>query len=56
MVTGSVASSLQGEPRATHDIDIVLSQVSGARTKREVVDFACGSWCRGGVRIARCDV
>ena len=25
MVTGSVASSLQGEPRATHDIDIVLS-------------------------------
>jgi hypothetical protein len=25
MVTGSVASSLQGEPRATHDIDLVLS-------------------------------
>jgi predicted nucleotidyltransferase len=24
MVTGSVASSLQGEPRATHDIDIVI--------------------------------
>ena len=24
MVTGSVASSLQGEPRATHDIDIVV--------------------------------
>ena len=25
MVTGSVASSLQGEPRATHDIDLVVS-------------------------------
>ena len=24
MVTGSVASSLQGEPRATHDIDLVV--------------------------------
>ena len=23
MVTGSLASSLQGEPRATHDIDVV---------------------------------
>ncbi len=25
MVTGSVASSLQGEPRATHDIDLVVA-------------------------------
>jgi hypothetical protein len=25
MATGSVASSLQGEPRATHDIDLVVS-------------------------------
>ena len=24
MLTGSVASSLQGEPRATHDIDLVV--------------------------------
>ncbi len=24
MVTGSLASSLQGEPRSTHDIDIVI--------------------------------
>ena len=24
MVTGSVVSSLQGEPRATHDIDLVV--------------------------------
>jgi hypothetical protein len=24
MVTGSIASSLQGEPRSTHDIDIVV--------------------------------
>lgn len=25
MITGSIASSLQGEPRATHDIDMVVS-------------------------------
>jgi hypothetical protein len=25
MLTGSVVSSLQGEPRATHDIDVVIS-------------------------------
>ena len=25
MVTGSIVSSLQGEPRLTHDIDIVVS-------------------------------
>jgi hypothetical protein len=25
MITGSVASSLQGEPRATHDIDVVVA-------------------------------
>ena len=25
MITGSVASSLQGEPRSTHDIDLVVS-------------------------------
>lgn len=25
MITGSIASSLQGEPRSTHDIDIVIS-------------------------------
>jgi hypothetical protein len=25
MITGSIASSLQGEPRATHEIDIVIS-------------------------------
>jgi hypothetical protein len=25
MVTGSIVSSLQGEPRSTHDIDVVVS-------------------------------
>jgi hypothetical protein len=25
MLTGSVVSSLQGEPRSTHDIDIVVA-------------------------------
>jgi hypothetical protein len=32
MITGSVASSLQGEPRATHDIDIVVAIRAPAAT------------------------
>jgi hypothetical protein len=40
MITGSVASSLQGEPRATHDIDVVVAirvpaAVAAARLKTE---------------------
>jgi hypothetical protein len=30
MITGSVASSLQGEPRATHDIDVVVAVAAPA--------------------------
>jgi hypothetical protein len=30
MITGSVASSLQGEPRASHDIDVVIAIHGGA--------------------------
>ncbi len=30
MVTGSTASSLQGEPRATHDIDLVVAMTADA--------------------------
>ena len=30
MVTGSVASSLQGEPRATHDLDLVVAMTQEA--------------------------
>jgi hypothetical protein len=30
MITGSVVSSLQGEPRATHDIDVVVAIQSGS--------------------------
>jgi len=30
MITGSLASSLQGEPRATHDIDIVVQILPGS--------------------------
>ena len=33
MLTGSLASSLQGEPRATHDIDLVV-ELSAATGKR----------------------
>lgn len=33
MVTGSVASSLQGEPRSTHDIDLVISIQKSAAKK-----------------------
>lgn len=36
MITGSIASSLQGEPRSTHDIDIVVNlQPSKARALAE---------------------
>lgn len=38
MVTGSLASSLQGEPRATHDIDLVVD-VQLAKAKRLVREF-----------------
>src|SRR5216684_3489891 len=30
MVTGSVASSMQGEPRSTHDIDLVVALPANA--------------------------
>ena len=30
MVTGSVVSSLQGEPRATHDVDLVVALAAPA--------------------------
>ena len=40
MVTGSVASSLQGEPRSTHDIDlVVVLQESAAQKLVEAFPF-----------------
>jgi ornithine cyclodeaminase/alanine dehydrogenase-like protein (mu-crystallin family) len=30
MITGSLVSSIQGEPRATHDVDIVVNITSAA--------------------------
>ncbi len=33
MVTGSIASSLHGEPRSTHDIDLVIAMPSDAASK-----------------------
>lgn len=39
MVTGSLASSLQGEPRATHDIDLVVA-VSASDVPRLVASLA----------------
>lgn len=37
MLTGSIASSLQGEPRSTHDIDIIVDiQKSGVKKMVEV--------------------
>ena len=39
MVTGSLASSLQGEPRATHDIDLVI-EVAPADVDRLVAVLA----------------
>ncbi len=38
MVTGSIVSSLQGEPRATHDIDIVI-KLSAASVPRLLRTF-----------------
>ncbi len=39
MVTGSVASSLQGEPRATHDIDLVV-EISADQIDKLVKAFS----------------
>jgi hypothetical protein len=39
MVTGSVASSLHGQPRSTHDVDLVVS-VDAASARRIVAEFA----------------
>ncbi len=37
MVTGSIASSLQGEPRSTHDVDLVVSiNMTGAKKLLEI--------------------
>jgi hypothetical protein len=38
MVTGSVVSSLQGEPRATHDIDILIA-LSAATAAKLIAAF-----------------
>ena len=38
MITGSVASSLQGEPRSTHDVDVVVA-IQGADVARLVEAF-----------------
>lgn len=38
MITGSVASSLQGEPRSTHDIDMVIA-IQESAAKRLVEAF-----------------
>lgn len=33
MLSGSLASSLQGEPRATHDIDLVIDVAPGSEAR-----------------------
>ena len=38
MLTGSVASSLQGEPRSTHDIDVVVA-IQKSAVKKLVESF-----------------
>ncbi|NWG14519.1 MAG: hypothetical protein HXY20_13410 [Acidobacteria bacterium] len=40
MVTGSIASSLQGEPRSTHDIDIVVNLPQKKAHALDAVPFA----------------
>jgi hypothetical protein len=38
MITGSIVTSLQGEPRSTHDIDVVV-QISAAEVPRLIEAF-----------------
>jgi len=50
MITGSVASSLQGEPRSTHDIDIiVMIEPSSVQTLMEA--FPPPDYCLDADRI-----
>ncbi|OHB37029.1 MAG: hypothetical protein A2099_02220 [Planctomycetes bacterium GWF2_39_10] len=39
MITGSVASSLQGEPRSTHDIDVIVA-IQKSAVKKLVESFS----------------
>lgn len=43
MITGSVASSYHGEPRATRDLDVVIDPDRGA-LDRLVAELAAGGW------------
>jgi hypothetical protein len=45
MVTGSVAAILYGEPRVTHDVDIVLDLASGHGLRRIVELFPDDAFC-----------
>lgn len=43
MITGSVASSYHGEPRATRDLDVVIDPEPGA-LERLVAEFSADGW------------
>lgn len=45
MVTGSVASSLQGEPRATHELDVVV-QIDEDAVPDLLASFPTAPWLR----------
>jgi len=47
MVTGSVASSVQGEPRASHDIDLVVAMPDAA------IDALCAAFRAPGYYLSR---
>jgi predicted nucleotidyltransferase len=49
MLTGSVVSSLQGEPRSTHDIDMVVASVPNFHTQAELGTF-CTNVTRANVK------
>ena len=52
MVTGSIASSLYGEPRLSHDIDVLVHTASGDKLDSRMPSHhgarspQCGSPCR----------
>lgn len=47
MVTGSIASSLQGEPRSTHDIDIVI-EILKSEVPKLIAAFPSPRYCIDG--------
>ena len=53
LVTGSIAATLYGEPRATHDIDLV---VMGTVARRGLAGLLMGNTAEHMIQELRCSV